>query len=281
MPILKRKNQPDLFYRIDDFTDPWRNAPYLILQHGNGRSSQFWYPWIPYLSRFYRVVRPDIRGLGQSARNFDLETGMTVENLLGDLAAVIDALGVEQVHYCGESMGGILGLGLAAGHPARIKTLTLVATPVFISDRMKQTYAVEHGSRIEAMRKMGIKAWVDKTNRSTRFPPETEPGFFEWYAEEFAKNDIEVQIRKVRLVHEASAAAYLPKVKAPVLGLYPTAGPITDQEQERMLVASLPQIRMIHLPTRYHMVHLIAPATCATHLLHFLAEHDGFPVREA
>jgi late competence protein required for DNA uptake (superfamily II DNA/RNA helicase) len=48
-----------------------------------------------------------------------------------------------------------------------------------------------------------------------------------------------------------------------------------------MLVASLPQIRMIHLPTRYHMAHLIVPATCAAHLLHFLAEHDGFPVREA
>ena len=280
MPILERTGKPDLFYQIDDYTDPWRRAPYLILQHGNGRSSQFWYSWVPYLSRFYRVVRPDMRGLGRSSREFDLETGMSVAELVGDLAAIVDALGVESVHYCGESMGGILGLGLAAEHPARIKTLSLVSTPVFISDKMKQTYAMEHGSRTDAMRKMGIKAWVDATNRSTLFPPETEPGFFAWYAEEFAKGDIEVQIRMSRLVNEASAVGFLPKIKAPVLGLYPTAGPITDPEQERLLVTNLPQIRLVHLPTRYHMVHLISPAACATHVLNFLAEHDGIRCRE-
>jgi 3-oxoadipate enol-lactonase len=67
----------------------------------------------------------------------------------------------------------------------------------------------------------------------------------------------------------------------PVLGLYPTAGPITDEEQEQLLLAKLPHIQMIHLPTRYHMVHHIAPATCATAVLHFLAQHDGVVCREA
>ena len=99
MPILKRPKQPDLFYEIDDFADPWRAAPYLILQHGNGRSSRFWYSWVPYLSRFYRIVRPDMRGLGKSSRDFDLETQMSMEELLGDLVAIIDALGVERVHF--------------------------------------------------------------------------------------------------------------------------------------------------------------------------------------
>ena len=79
MPIVKRPKKPDLFYAIDDFTDPWRNAPYLILQHGNGRSSRFWYSWVPYLSRFYRVVRPDMRGLGLSSRDFDLETEFSMD----------------------------------------------------------------------------------------------------------------------------------------------------------------------------------------------------------
>ena len=280
MPVLKRKNKPDLYYEIDDFTDPWREAPYLLLQHGNGRSSRFWYRWIPYLSRFYRIVRPDMRGLGRSSRDFDLETGMTAEELVADIAAIIDALGVEQVHFCGESMGGILGLGLAATHPDKVRTLTLVATPVFISDAMKRSYALEDASRIDAMRRLGIRAWVDKTNRSTRFPPDSEAGFFDWYADEFAANDAEVQIRMVRLVNEASAAPFLPKVKAPVLGLYPTAGPITDAEQERMLLAALPQMRMVHLPTRYHMVHLIEPAACAELVLNFIAQHDGLPCRE-
>ena len=62
MPFLTRPCQPELHYDIDDFTDPWRHAPYLILQHGFGRSGRFWYSWVPYLARFYKVVRPDARG---------------------------------------------------------------------------------------------------------------------------------------------------------------------------------------------------------------------------
>ncbi len=281
MPTLSRAGKPDLHYEVDDYTDPWRNAPYLILQHGNGRSSRFWYSWVPYLSRFYRIVRPDMRGLGLSGRNFDLEAEMSLAELVGDLAAIVDALGAQSVHYCGESMGGILGLALAAEHPRLIRTLTLVATPVYISERMKQTYALEHGSRTTAMRAMGIRKWVDTTNRSTRFPPGTDPGFFDWYADEFAKNDIDVQVRMSRLVNEANAIGLLPRIHAPVLGLYPTAGPITDAEQERLLLANLPQARLVHLPTGYHMIHHIAPATCATHVLHFIAQHDGVPCREA
>src|SRR5580658_9951651 len=105
MPYLKRVNQPDLHYVIDDFTDPWRNAPYLILQHGNGRSAKFWYSWVPYLSRFYKVVRPDVRGLGQSSADFDLEKNFTMDACIGDLLAIIDELGQNSVHICGESMG--------------------------------------------------------------------------------------------------------------------------------------------------------------------------------
>ena len=71
MPHVERTGQPRLHYAVDDFTDPWKNAPCLVLQHGNGRSSRFWYSWIPYLSRFYRIVRPDARGLGQSPVDLD------------------------------------------------------------------------------------------------------------------------------------------------------------------------------------------------------------------
>ena len=41
MPFLERSGKPSLHYVVDDFTDPWRNAPVLILQHGYGRSAQF------------------------------------------------------------------------------------------------------------------------------------------------------------------------------------------------------------------------------------------------
>jgi len=280
MPIIERAGKPALHYTVDDHTDPWKNAPYVVLQHGNGRSSRFWYSWVPYLSRHFRVVRPDARGLGASSADFDLERELTVEALIGDLIAVLDGLNAESVHFCGESMGGILGLALAALHPERVRTLTLVSTPVYISDRMKESYSMGHRSRVDAMKEMGRDAWLKATNRSTRFPPETEPALLDWYEAEFARSSTEVQLAYAKLVNGANAAAFLPQVKAPVLGLYPTEGQITSAEQERMLVENLRDFRLVHLPTRYHMVHHIAPAACATQLLHFMAQHDGTACHE-
>jgi 3-oxoadipate enol-lactonase len=235
---------------------------------------------VPYLSRYYKVVRPDARGLGQSSSDLDLNSDVTVEALVDDLLAIIGALAAKSVHFCGESMGGILGLALAALHPERVRTLTLVSTPVYISDKMKETYSMGHASRVDAMKEMGRDAWLKATNRSTRFPPESDPGLLDWYEAEFAKSSAQVQLAYATLVNGANASAFLSRIEAPVLGLYPTQGPITSAEQEQMLTDKLRDFTLVHLPTRYHMVHHIAPATCAQHLLHFIAQHDGIACHE-
>ena len=281
MPIIKRSGQPDIHYALDDFTDPWRDAPYLILQHGFGRSGRFWYSWVPYLSRWFKVVRPDVRGLGQSSAEFDLEREFTVENCINDLVAIIDHLGATSVHYCGESMGGILGMVLSATHPRRIRTLTLVSTPVNLNETTKTTYALGHRSESDAQKAMGMKAWVAATNRTTRFPASADPKLLEWYEEEFSRNNPEVQAAMSRVMHAASALPYLSKIEAPVLGLYPSVGPITSAEQEAMLKENIRSLSMVHLPSNFHKIQLMFPRTCAMHLLHFAAAHDGFACHEA
>ncbi len=281
MPDLKRAGKPQLHYVIDDHTDPWKNAPYLLLQHGNGRSSRFWYSWVPYLSRYYKVVRPDARGLGASSADFDLEQGVTVETLVDDLAAICDAIGAPSVHFCGESMGGIMGLAFSAMHPERVRTLTLVSTPVYINDKAKESYSMGHASRIAAMQAMGREAWLKATNASTRFPPDADPGLVDWYSAEYAKGRPDVQLAYAKLVNSASAADFLPRIQAPVLGLYPTAGAITSAEQEKLLRENVRDLRIVHLPTPCHMVHYTHRAACASHLLHFMASHDGVACGEA
>ena len=281
MPMLERHNKPALHYVIDDFTDPWRNAPHLILQHGNGRSSEFWYRWVPYLARFYRVVRPDVRGLGQSPADFDLERELTLEHCVGDLADIIGALGAESVHLCGESIGGVLCIALAATHPRLVRTLSLVSTPAYINKIGKVTYALGHESRHDAVDAIGRKAWLEATNASTRFPPDTDPGLLDWYNAEFLKNDPAVQRAMATLVNTANAVDYLPRIEAPVLGLYPTGGKITDVEQERMLTENIRNLRLVHLPTSFHKVQLVYAAACATQVLHFIAQHDGITCHES
>lgn len=277
MPFVERRNAPRLHYRIDDFTDPWKNAPHLFLQHGNGRSGQFWYSWVPYLSRFYKVVRPDIRGLGQSAADFNLSTDFTLDACIDDARAIVDDLGAESVHFCGESMGGMIGMGLAATYPSRVRTLTLVSTPISINERGQVTFA-DSKSREDQQR--GVEAWLEASNRSMRFPADADPGLVEWYNVEFKKGRPEVQAVMGGLANRANVAALLPKIQAPVLGLYPSAGPLTTPEQEQILIDNVADLRMVHMPATYHKIQMLFPASCALQLLHFIAQHDGMPCRE-
>jgi 3-oxoadipate enol-lactonase len=78
MPLRERRDKAALHYRVDDFTDPWRKAPTIIPQHGFGRSSQFWYSWVLYLSRFCKVIWHDLRELGLLPADFAIETGITI-----------------------------------------------------------------------------------------------------------------------------------------------------------------------------------------------------------
>jgi pimeloyl-ACP methyl ester carboxylesterase len=121
-----------MYYEVDDYTDPWlKNKDTIWLQHGVGRSSRFWYHWVPALARNHRVLRRDMRGHGMSA-----DPGpnyiWTIDDLLNDMKGFLDALGLDRVHYLGESIGGILGIAFAAKWPERLKSLTVCSSPTAI-----------------------------------------------------------------------------------------------------------------------------------------------------
>ena len=54
-------------YTIDDFTDPWKQPPTLLLLHAAMGSAKRWYAAVPTLARHYRVIRMDLRGHGEFA----------------------------------------------------------------------------------------------------------------------------------------------------------------------------------------------------------------------
>jgi len=85
-------NQCETFYEIDDFTDPWvKDTETVWLQHGVGRSTRFWYHWVPALARQYRVLRRDMRGHGQSA-DPGPEHRWSLEELVTDMREFMDAM---------------------------------------------------------------------------------------------------------------------------------------------------------------------------------------------
>ena len=281
MPYVEASDGVKLHYAVHDFTDPWAQAPTLILQHGFSRSGRFWYSLIPYLSRFYRVVCPDLRGLGESSRSFNLQTGITAANYVSDIIAIANVLGVDAFHFAGESLGGIIGMVLAAEHPNRVRTLSLMAAPLVISKWTQKTFALDYPSWQDALRNLGSEGWSAAVNTATRFPPGTNPDLLNWYAVETGKSDTDVLIAMSRLAAAVDAEPYLDRIKAPVLGLYPSGGKIATDEQEATMRARIADLTIVHLPIAFHMVWVLAPATCATAILNFLALHDGIASHEA
>ncbi len=282
MPLITRKNNATLQYRVDDHTDPWKNAATIVLQHGYARSSQFLQAWVPYLSRFYKIVRPELRGHAGSPVDFDTLKDSTIANYVADVIAVIDELKLDNVHYCGESFGGIIGMAVAAEHPERLRTLTFISSPVFQDQKSQDVYAAGFPTREEALRTLGTRLWAEKIyGAADFFPTGTDAGLRHWYVDQIARTDAEVLCGLNGLLRHASAKDLLPRIQAPVLGLYPTAGLLTSNEQERLLREGIHDLRLIHLPSASHAILTLYPATCATHLLHFAAQYDGTACREA
>ena len=275
MPIIKRDNKPEIFYQIDDFTDPWSNAPTIILQHGYGRNSDFWFQWVPYLSRFFKVVRPDLRGLGKSGRNFDFSNELTTENYVDDLRALIADLGDVPVHYCGESIGGIVGIAFSGTYPNLIRSLSLISAPAFISDIARTGYACGYPSWPEAIKIMGIESWIADTNSSTRFPPDMPIEFTDWYTKGVSEAGMDLLVHMGQFALDADVTPFLEKIIAPVLCMYPTGGAIANDEQKKTFVKHVKNLRFVHLPTQYHMIHYIKPALCARQVLQFAGAVDN------
>jgi pimeloyl-ACP methyl ester carboxylesterase len=74
------------------------------------------------------VIRYDMRDTGESTASPAGAPDYTADDLLADNVAVLDALGIEQAHVVGVSMGGGFAQWLALDHPDRVASLTLIAT---------------------------------------------------------------------------------------------------------------------------------------------------------
>lgn len=96
------------------------SGPLLILAHGTFGGKRLMLPQVEYLSKSFRCVAMDWRGHGTSGYR---PTGWTVDDLVDDIALLIDALGEEAALLAGVSQGGAVGMRVALSYPHKIKGL--------------------------------------------------------------------------------------------------------------------------------------------------------------
>jgi 3-oxoadipate enol-lactonase len=101
------------------------SGPPVLLIMGLSFTLEMWFRVVPHLTKSYRVLLFDNRGIGRS----DVPRGpYTIPALADDAAAVLDAAGVGAAHVVGASMGGMIAQELALRFPDRVLSLLLGCT---------------------------------------------------------------------------------------------------------------------------------------------------------
>ena len=223
-----------MHYEIDDFTDPWSKPESILFLHGNSESGTAWYAWVPHLSRNFRLVRPDMRGYGQSTpmpRDFP----WSLDVLVKDYTALMDALGIERFHVVGAKIGGKIARVLAATHPERVRTLTVVGSRGPSRSESKEEIA----ALMQSFEKDGIESWARRTMRQ-RLGSAFPAAGAEWWAKFMGRTSLSSQLGFIPAIAYADIRAHIPKIRCPTLAITTSQNPSSSVAQTREWQSSIP-----------------------------------------
>src|SRR5713101_2880703 len=216
-------------------------APALVLSNSLGTTLHMWDAQVAPFTRDFRLVRYDRRGHGRSG----VPKGpYTMERLGRDVLAVLDALGIERVNWCGLSMGGMVGQWLGANATERIERLVR-----------------EKG--VAAFAAANMERWFSKGFR------ERSPKVVAWMQEMFAATPLEGYIACGEAVRDMDHRELLPNIKAPTLVIAGKHDPATPLEANEYIKNHIPGAKLAVLDAA-HMSNVEQPDAYTAAVLEFL-----------
>jgi pimeloyl-ACP methyl ester carboxylesterase len=133
-------------------------GPALLLSHGYGATCRMWDGQVAAFADRWRVILWDMRGHGQSGDPRDL-TAYSQALTVGDMAAVLDACGVERAIIGGLSLGGVMSLAFHLAHPLRVRALLLCNTgPGFRNPEARRQWNERALARADDLEARGLAA---------------------------------------------------------------------------------------------------------------------------
>jgi len=243
-------------------------APWLVLSHSLACSVRMWDPQIEALKSSYRILAYDTRGHGASGAP---SGEYTLELLADDLKALLDELDVRNPHYCGLSMGGMIGQTFALKYPGVFRTLMLADTT---SHYPPDTWPTWH-------QRTGIA-------QDKGMEPIVQPTLERWFTEPFRKSNPEAVAAIGRLIASTPVAGYvgcchaipkinttarLKEIKAPILVICGDQDPGTPPAMAKEIHDNAPGSQLVMIPNAAHLSNLEKPAPFTKAMQEFMAAH--------
>lgn len=245
------------------------DAPWLILSHGVATNLSMWDGVVPALSRHYRVLRYDTRGHGSSPAT---PGDYTLGQLAGDVIALMDAQKIDSAHFCGLSLGGMTGLGLALDHADRFRSIVVADARAAAVPAYREAWA----QRAAAARAGGIETLV-------------EPSVSRWFPDAFRASHPDEIARVEAMVRATSVDGYcgcaaalagldyesrLGDIRLPVLYLVGAEDQGAPPAVMRAMQQATPQSRYVEIPNAGHLSAVDQPDAFARAVLDFVGSID-------
>jgi 3-oxoadipate enol-lactonase len=238
------------------------DAPVLMLSNSLGTNLHMWDPQMPEFTKHFRVVRYDRRGHGKSGTT----KGPYSFDLFGrDILAIIDALRIKTMNWCGLSMGGMDGQWLGANAPGRLNKLVLANTNFYYADKSPW------GDRIKFVREKGPAAFVD-TNMArwlTEGFREREPQETARMKQMFLASDREGYAACVEAIRDMDFRATNPGITTPTLVIVGSQDPATPPSYGEEIARQINGAKLVSLDAS-HISNVEQPAAFTKAVLDFL-----------
>src|SRR6201990_246403 len=220
-------------------------GPTLMLSNSLGCTLKMWEPQTKALTQLFRVVRYDRRGHGKSGVP---APPYSMERFGRDVLAILDDLNIDKVHWCGLSMGGMVGQWLGANAPDRLGRIVLANTACYYADPSNWL------ARIKAVKEGGLAGVADAVigNWLTADFREREPQVTANLKAMMLATPVQGYIACCEALSTLDQRALLPKIKRPTLviaGRHDLSTPVAAGELIRsgIPVASMTLLDAAHI----------------------------------
>jgi len=262
MPQVRIDDTLTMYYELDDFTDPWTTPETILLIHGVADTSKAWFAWVPQLARRFRVLRPDLRGFGQSSippRGYQ----WSLAALAQDLQNLLTQLQLSAVHVVGQRIGGSVAMQFAHDYPGSVKSLTVIGGPAALARS-----TLNPSAWLEQVQREGVEAWARST--MGRRLGDVSPAMQEWWITEMGKSPQQTMEGVFRYVATMDITALLPHITPPTLIITSDRSALAPVETVREWQRQIPNSRLLVLPSNAYHLAAAHPEECAAAVLKFI-----------